>query len=119
MNEMIDAIRAAVAESATAEQKVSGAQACRTLLAALGAQIGKPIPFLGAPVASPLAALSPEQTLDLVIAKLRSVAESREAAAAPLPAVERSAPALRVPIVATPPRNARPAPRRPSTARKP
>jgi hypothetical protein len=106
MDQMIDAIRAAVAEGATAEQKMSGAQACRTLLAALEAQIGKPIPFLGAPAASQLAQLSPEQTLDLVIAKLRSVADSREAAAALPTAAE--APALRLPLVATP---ARPAPR--------
>ncbi len=105
MNEMIDAIRAAVAEGATAEQKVSGAQACRTLLAALEAQIGKPIPFLGAPAPSPLAQLSPEQTLDLVIAKLRAVAESREAAPTPPTA---DATGLRLPFVATP---ARPTPR--------
>lgn len=113
MNEMIEAIRAAVAEGATVEQKTYGAQACRTLLAALEAQVGKPIPFLGAPAPSPLAQLSPEQTLDLVIAKLRSVAESREAAAAQPTAPEP--PALRLPLVPTP---ARPAPR-PPQRRKP
>lgn len=103
MNEMIDAIRAAVAEGATAEQKVNGAQACRTLLAALEAEAGRPIPFFGAPAPSPLASLSPEQTLDLVIAKLRAVAESRETASKE----EAPPPALRVPFVATPARPVR------------
>lgn len=106
MDQMIDAIRAAVAEGATAEQKVSGAQACRTLLAALEAQLGRPIPFLGAPAPSPLTQLSPEQTLDLVIAKLRAVAERREDAQPQ--ATTPQTPALRLPFVATP---ARPAPR--------
>lgn len=112
MNEMIEAIRAAIGEGATVEQKTHGAQACRTLLAALEAQVGKPIPFLGAPAPSPLAQLSPEQTLDLVIAKLRSVAEGREAAATQPSAAP--APALRLPFVATPTRptaRATPAPR--------
>lgn len=117
MDQMIDAIRAAVAESATAEQKVSGAQACRTLLAALEAQLGRPIPFLGAPTVSPLAQISPEQALDLVIAKLRAVADSREAAAT-LPTAAET-PALRLPLVATPARPAtRPGPRVPQQKRR-
>lgn len=41
MTEMIEAIRAAVADGATPEQKELGAQACRTILAALGAERGK------------------------------------------------------------------------------
>ena len=35
MTELIEAIRAAVADGATPEQKAIGAQACRTILAAL------------------------------------------------------------------------------------
>jgi len=86
MNEMIEAIRAAIGEGATVEQKTHGAQACRTLLAALEAQVGKPIPFLGAPAPSPLAQLSPEQTLDLVIAKLPFVATPTRPTARATPA---------------------------------
>ena len=43
MDEMIDAIRGAVADGATAEQKVAGARACRNILTALEAEVGKPI----------------------------------------------------------------------------
>jgi hypothetical protein len=40
MNELIEAIRIAVADGATAEQKATGALACRTIIAALGAEAG-------------------------------------------------------------------------------
>ncbi len=77
MDEMIDAIRGAVAEGATAEQKVAGAQACRTILTALEAEVGKAITLSGAPVPSPLAGISPDQALDLLIAKLSSMVRKR------------------------------------------
>jgi hypothetical protein len=97
---------------------VGGAQACRTLLAALEAQLGKPIPFLGAPAPSPLTTLSPEQTLDLVIAKLRAVAESRDAAPTQPAAAPSGAPGLRLAYVPTPPRTAIPSSRRGTAPRK-
>ncbi len=53
MTELIEAIRAAVATGATPEQKALGAQACRTILAALGAEAGRPIALPGAPSAAP------------------------------------------------------------------
>jgi len=53
MQEQIEAIRAAVAPDATADQKAHGAAACRAILAALGAEPGKPIAMPGAPVPSP------------------------------------------------------------------
>lgn len=80
MNELIEAIRIATTEGATAEQKATGAQACRTVLAALGAEPGKPIVLPGAPSPHPLAALSFDQAFDLVIARLRTVADARDQA---------------------------------------
>ena len=80
MHELIEAIRVAVTDGATAEQKETGAQACRTILAAIGAEPGKPIVLPGAPKPHPLSALSFDQALDLVIARLRNVADAREQA---------------------------------------
>lgn len=70
MTAQIDVIRAAVADGATADQKAAGAAACRAILAALGAEPGKPIAMAGAPAPHPLAGLDPGQALDLLIAKL-------------------------------------------------
>lgn len=70
MDQQIEAIRAAVTEGATVEQKAHGAAACRAILAALGAEAGKPIAMPGAPVPHPLAGIDPGQALDLLIAKL-------------------------------------------------
>lgn len=78
MQELLEVIRVAVADGATAEQKATGAQACRTILAALGAEPGKPIVLPGAPKPHPLSALSFDQALDLVIARLRTIADARE-----------------------------------------
>ena len=80
MNDLIEAIRAATGDGATPEQKAMGAQACRTILAALGAEPGKPIALPGAPQPHPLARLSLDQALDLVIRRLSTVADQREAA---------------------------------------
>ena len=82
MTELIEAIRAAVADGATPEQKAIGAQACRTILAALGAEPGKPITLPGAPQPSPLAGITLDQALTLLIARLAPIAEAREAATA-------------------------------------
>ena len=73
MQDLIEAIRAAVADGATADQKAHGAAACRAILAALGAEAGKPIAMPGAPAASPLAGIDPGQAIDLLIAKLSAM----------------------------------------------
>jgi len=70
MQEQIEAIRAAVADGATTEQKAHGAAACRAILAALGAEPGKPITIPGVPIPHPLAGIDPGQALDLLIARL-------------------------------------------------
>jgi len=78
MHELIELIRAAVAQGATAEQKAIGAQACRTILTALEAEPGRPIVLPGAPQPQRSAGLSLDQALDLVIARLRPVAEQHD-----------------------------------------
>jgi hypothetical protein len=82
MTELIDAIRAAVGPDATSEQKAIGAQACRTILAALGAEAGQPITLPGAPQRHPLASITADQALALLIARLTAIADARDAAAA-------------------------------------
>lgn len=78
MNESIEHIRAALVQGATTEQKALGAQACRTILAALDAEPGKPIVMPGAPAPTPSSRLSIDQVLDLVIARLSTVATERD-----------------------------------------
>jgi len=82
LTEMIEAIRAAVADGATPEQRAIGAQACRTIHAALGAEPGKPIVLPGAPQSHPLAGITADQALALLIARLTAIAEAKEAATA-------------------------------------
>ena len=117
MSELIEAIRAAIAQGATAEQKAIGAQACRTILTALGAEPGKPLVLPGAPKPHPLSGITVDQALDLAIARLTMVADARDKptanattvptakAATPTPAtaqVERRGP--RIDLVSPPPR---------------
>ncbi len=101
MQEMIESIRVAVTDEATPEQKAAGVVACRAILAALEAEPGKLMPLPGAPSPSPLAGISPDQALDLLIARLSSIAEKKAATErAPVPA---TAP-LRIAFVAPPSR---------------
>jgi hypothetical protein len=109
MQELIDLIRAAIATDATAEQKASGAQACRTIMTALGAEPGKPIALQGAPSPHPLNGLTFDHAIDLVIAKLSTVADARDAAPK-LPAAPPRGP--QIPIV-------KPQPLAPNTPRLP
>ena len=99
MHELIESIRAAVAQGATAEQKAIGAQACRTILTALEAEPGKPIVLPGASAPNPLSRLSLDQVLDLLIARLSTVANAGD------PQAVQQAPApprgLRIPMAAT------------------
>lgn len=100
MEEMIDAIRAAVAEGATPETKTSGVRACRTIAAALEAEGGKPITLPGIPATNPLAGIISPQTLDLLIAHLRNLADDRDKqrnVAAAAAAIAPAPPELAVP----------------------
>ena len=81
MENLIESIRAALTPDATAEAKLAGANACRTILAALDATPGQPIAAApvpraeALPIANAVAALRgvpAEQLLDLAIAKLRA-----------------------------------------------
>ena len=109
---LLEAIRAAIADGATAEQKATGAQACQTILAALGAQPSKPIVLPGVPQAHPLSRLSMDQVLDLAIARLTQIAAAREKEAAqPAPTAPRGP---RIPIIPpTAPGGAPPARKKP------
>ncbi len=101
---LIESIRAAVAEGATAEARAAGAVACRTLIAALDAKPGEPLtPETPAPspptspiavAASALRGLPPEQLIELLIAKLRTMVPTDAQ-----PAVRRiNIPLARVPM---------------------
>lgn len=138
MNDLIESIRVAVSEGATAEHKAIGAVACRTLLAALDTVPGK---ALAMPNAAPTQAgprVSVDQVLDLMIARLTSIAsehdrKSFEQPALPgLPPPKPSTPAapevargLRVPVtprlpIAAPRKQPQTKPTaRPPTRRKP
>ncbi len=81
---LIEQIRAAVAEGATEETRAAGANACRTLLAALDTQPGAAMGTVPTPLAAPIQApqiaavvsalrgVPPDQLLDLAIQRLRA-----------------------------------------------
>ena len=100
MEAMVEAIRAAVAEGATAEQKVAGAQACRTILTALEVEPGKAIVLASAPAPGPLAGMAPEQSMDLLTARLSALVPAEGKAPASNP--ERGT--LRIALVQPPAR---------------
>lgn len=79
MQELIDVIRAAIATDASKEQKAAGVQACRAIVAALDTEPGKPIVLPGVPHKPPLSGVSLDQVLDLLIGRLTSIADAREA----------------------------------------
>ena len=78
MDQLIEAIRAAVAPNASDETKAAGASACRTILSAFEAKAGEPLAAAPQPanpmqvVVSALRGMPPEQLLDLAIARLRA-----------------------------------------------
>ncbi|MGE0404023.1 MAG: hypothetical protein AB7T06_45370 [Kofleriaceae bacterium] len=125
MDSVLETIRAAVANDATAEQKAAGVQACRTIIAALDAEPGKPL-------VAPIAVSAPtrpslDQILDMAIARLTMIANAHDTSAvAPatqnVSAVPRQLPAgLRVPTApaALPPsRPAKQPARKPAPTRK-
>ncbi len=78
MDQLLEAIRTATTSGATAEARIAGAHACRTILTALEAIPGQPL----APIAAPsnameaavgvLRGIPPDQLLDLAIARLKA-----------------------------------------------
>jgi hypothetical protein len=105
MQALIEVIGAAIATDATKEQKSAGVQACRTILAALDTEPGKAIVLPGTPQRHPLAGVSVDQILELMIARLTTIANAGEQPQANAPAVKPTAAlpptvqGLRVPIV--------------------
>jgi hypothetical protein len=97
MDELFTTIRSAIATDASPEARAAGAQACRTILAALEGTPGQPLvtpPTPSSPMQAVLAALSntpPEQLLDLAIAKLRSLV--------PADSQPQTIQSLRIPLV--------------------
>ncbi len=92
MIDPIDVIRAALAADATPEARIAGAVACRAILGALEASPGQPMatarPIDTSQIATIVGALrgvSPDQLLDLAIAKLRSALPSDAAVPAVTP----------------------------------
>jgi hypothetical protein len=114
MQELIEAIRVAVATGANTEQKVAGAQACRTILTALDTEPGKPFVMPGMPMPAATSRVSVDQLLDLMVARLTTIASERDAQRAPTAAPPMLATApprgLRVPVApaSLPRRPARP-----------
>ncbi len=105
MNELIEAIRAAVANGATADQKAIGAKACRTILTALDTESGKPLNVPNAPKPHPLSQVDPGQALDLLIAKLSAgLPKDEQPATAPSIASSGRDRGLRIAFVTPPPR---------------
>jgi len=105
MDETIETIRSAVASEATAEQKAAGVVACRAILAALEAEPGKAIMLAGAPQPGPLAGITPDQALDLLIARLSAIAAKEPATASGAQAIAPvTAAPLRIAFVSPPSR---------------
>lgn len=101
MEQLLESIRAAVADNASAEQKSAGAQACRAILAALEAEAGRPLAFAAPPPPSSLSGIDPTQALDLLIGRLRAALPAGEAEKTPAPAPDRAG--LRISMVSPPP----------------
>lgn len=106
MENLIEAIKNAIAPNASDDARAVGAQACRTILVALETPAGEPLGAPTAPVAptdpaSPLQMVAtalrtmpPDQLLDLAIARLK--------AALPPDAKVQPVKRLNVPLVAVP-----------------
>lgn len=79
METLLESIRAAIAADASEQTRATGAQACRTILTALEAKPGEPMPapssVSSTQIAQMLGALKgvpAEQLLDLAITRLRA-----------------------------------------------
>ena len=117
MQELIEVIRVAIATDASTEQKATGVQACRTIVAALDTEPGKPIMLPGMPLPAPASRVSVDQMLDLMIGRLTTIAAQRDAE--PAPTAAPASRGLRVPA-ALPRPSTKQLPKRTSqNARKP
>ncbi len=96
MQELIEVIRVAVTTDATAEQKATGVQACRTIVAALDTEPGRPIVLPGMTMPAPTSRVSVDQIIDLMIGRLTTIAAQRDAE--PVPVAAPSPRGLRVPV---------------------
>ncbi len=97
MESLLDAVRIATASGASTEQKAAGVLACRTIIAALDTEPGKPIVLPGTPSTSqPAARLSLDQVLDMMITKLTVIASEHDKS--PVPPLPPSN-GLRVPVI--------------------
>ena len=84
MESLLEAVRVATANGASTDQKAAGVLACRTIIAALDTEPGKPIVLPGTPSASqPAAPVSLDQVLDMMIAKLSAIANEHDRSPAP------------------------------------
>lgn len=120
MDQLIDTIRAATANAASTEQKAAGVLACRTIIAALDTEPGKPIVLPGTPsAAQPAARPSLVQVLDMMIAKLTVIASEHDKSPAPAlpPQNGLRVPVMRAPLPRVAPRSANANPKTPT--RKP
>lgn len=112
-NELLDELATALAEDATPEQKSRGAQVCRTILAALDTNVGKPLTVPNAPAPHPLFQLDPGQVLDLLIAKLSAgLPKDEQSAAVPSTTAATRERGLRIAFVTPPPKVSRTSRRR-------
>lgn len=125
MQELIEVIGAAIATDASKEQKAAGVQACHTIVAALDTEPGRPMVLPGVRVAQPLAGVSLDHVLDLMIARLSVIAKDSDAneslalaaATALAPPTSTVSRGLRVPLATGSALKA--APRSANTARAP
>jgi hypothetical protein len=109
MNELIEAIRAALAEGATTQQKAAGVHACRAIATALGTEPGNLLTLPGVAPTTQTSRVSIDQILDLAIARLSMVAKDQEsnhahaapAAPAAQPTIAAKPHGLRIPIAPT------------------
>ena len=90
MENILESIRAAVAQGAAPEAKAAGIAACRAILAALEATPEQPM--IPPPAVSPIAAMvgalrgvPPDQLLDVAIARLRAALPPGTEVPAPTP----------------------------------
>ena len=117
MQELIEAIRVAVATDASTEQKATGVHACRTIVAALDTEPGKPIVPPGMTMPAPTSHVSVDQMLDLMIGRLTTIAAQRDVepvlTAAPSPRGLLVPVALPRPAMKQMPKRSHPNPRKP------
>lgn len=99
MQDLITCINAAVAAGATTEQKAAGVTACRTILAALDTAPGMTFAMPGVASTPPGPRISVDQVLDLMIARLTTIASEQDRRTQQ---AQQALPALSPPPIATP-----------------